>query len=78
MKDFVRCGSIDDVALGVRWEAGTLAFEVSRRAAVLAQCGVGNPWLRFPTAEVPFFADLIAVWIVGATAVSPRKHSNEP
>jgi hypothetical protein len=39
--DFGRCGAIDDVGFGLRWETGTIALEVARRAATLAQRRIG-------------------------------------
>jgi len=64
------CGGIEDVGLGISWDASTLADEVSRRAAVLSQMGVG----RGSTVAIAhggsahFFADLFATWSVGAAA----------
>ena len=68
--DFGRCGSIDDVGLGLRWETATLALEVARRAAVLAQrrIGPGSVVAISHSGSAHFFADLFAVWTVGAAA----------
>jgi acyl-CoA synthetase (AMP-forming)/AMP-acid ligase II/thioesterase domain-containing protein len=68
--DFGRCGAIDDIGLGLRWEAGTLAVEVARRAATLAQCriGPGSVVAISHSGSALFFADLFAVWTIGAVA----------
>src|ERR1700682_5427035 len=65
-----KCGGIEDVGLGLSWDSATLADEVSWRAAVLAQMGVGRGSVvaiaHGGTAR--FFADLFATWSVGAAA----------
>lgn len=65
-----RCGGIEDVGLGLIWDAATLEDEVNRRAAVLSQMGIGRGSVvsigHGGTAR--FFADLFAVWSVGAAA----------
>src|SRR5579872_541821 len=68
--DLERCGCIEDVGLGVSWEAGKLAGEVARRASILAQLGVGTGSIVAVShsGSAFFFADLFAVWSVGATA----------
>jgi oxalate---CoA ligase len=68
--DIGRCGSIEDGGLGVRWEAATLAHEVARRAAILAQrrIGPGSVVAISHSGSAHFFADLFAVWTVGAAA----------
>jgi oxalate---CoA ligase len=64
------CGGIEDLVLGVSWDAATLARQVDRRAAVLAQNGIGqNSILAIAHGGTAhFFADLFAVWKLGATA----------
>ncbi len=68
--DLERCGSIEDVGLGMRWEAGRLAGEVAQRACVLKQRGVGPGTVVAisHSGSTFFFADLFAVWSVRATA----------
>ena len=65
-----KCGAIEDIGLGLSWDAATLVHEVTRRAAVLSQLGIGR---RSVVAiahggSAHFFADLFATWSVGATA----------
>ena len=64
------CGRIIDVGLGTDWSPATLAGEVSRRAAVLSQKGIGRRSVVAigHSGTARFFADLFAVWTVGATA----------
>jgi acyl-CoA synthetase (AMP-forming)/AMP-acid ligase II/thioesterase domain-containing protein len=68
--DLKNCGSIDDVGLGLRWDAGTLSLEVARRAAVLAHFGIGpgSVVAISHSGSAYFFGDLLAVWAVGAAA----------
>ena len=65
-----RCGSIEDVGLGLRWDLATIAYEVNRRAVVLSQLGVcrGSVVAIAHSGSARFFADLFAVWTVGAAA----------
>jgi long-chain acyl-CoA synthetase len=64
------CGGIEDVGLGLIWDAATLKDEVNRRAAVLSQMGIGRGSMvsigHGSTAR--FFANLFATWSVGAAA----------
>jgi acyl-CoA synthetase (AMP-forming)/AMP-acid ligase II/pimeloyl-ACP methyl ester carboxylesterase len=68
--DLSHCGRIEDVGLGVHWDGGALAGEVARRAAILAQhgAGPGSVVAIFHSGSAFFFADLFAVWSVGAAA----------
>jgi acyl-CoA synthetase (AMP-forming)/AMP-acid ligase II/thioesterase domain-containing protein len=68
--DFASCGNIDDIGLGLHWDARRLALEASRRAAILAQRGVGPGCVVAisHSGSAHFFADLFAVWAVGAAA----------
>jgi oxalate---CoA ligase len=78
--DLKNCGSIDDVGLGLRWDTDTLAREVARRAGVLAQCGIGPGSIVAisHTGSALFFADLFAVWTVGAAAACLDNALTEP
>jgi acyl-coenzyme A synthetase/AMP-(fatty) acid ligase/thioesterase domain-containing protein/acyl carrier protein len=66
---FARFGSIEEVG-SPAWDATTLHDEVERRAAELSRIGIGRrsrvAIIHSNTAR--FFADLFAVWRVGATA----------
>lgn len=68
--DLKRFGAIDDVGLNLHWDAGMLASEVARRAAKLAQLkiGPGSVVAISHSGSACFFADLLAVWTVGAAA----------
>ena len=63
-------GGIEDVGLGWSWDAATLEDQVNRRAATLSQMGIGRGSVvaigHGGTAR--FFADLFAIWRVGAAA----------
>jgi oxalate---CoA ligase len=65
-----RRGSIEDVELGLRWDPAVLVDEVTRRAAFLSQMGIGrgSKVAIAHSNSAQFFADLFAVWTVGATA----------
>lgn len=63
-------GGIEDLGLGLSWDASTLCEEIDRRAAMLSQMGIGRGSVvaigHGGTAR--FFADLFATWNVGAAA----------
>lgn len=63
-------GSIEDVALGLRWTPRALAAEVARRAAVLAARGIapGSIIVIAHSGTARFFADLFATWALGCAA----------
>ena len=64
------CGGIRDLILDLEWDRTTLLNEVARRAAVLAARSVGPGSIVAIThgGTARFFADLFAVWSIGATA----------
>ena len=63
-------GGIEDIVLGEKWDSTRLRQEIDRRAAALAELGVGHGSVvaigHGGTSR--FFADLLATWKVGATA----------
>ena len=63
-------GSIEDLGLGLRWDAATLVREVERRANILAELkiGLGSIVAIAHSGSAHFFADLFAAWQVGAAA----------
>jgi acyl-CoA synthetase (AMP-forming)/AMP-acid ligase II len=64
-------GGIEEIETGLRWDAATLAGEVGRRAAELSRFKIGRG-SRVAIAHggsADFFADLLAAWSLGATAV---------
>jgi hypothetical protein len=66
----LRCGSIEDAGLALRWDPPILVDEVARRATILSQIGIGrgSKVAIIHSGSARFFADLLAVWTVGATA----------
>lgn len=66
----IRLGGILDLGLGLRWDAATLASEVASRAGALSRRGIGRGSLIAIAHDgsARFFADLLAVWTLGATA----------
>src|SRR5258705_1218502 len=67
---FAEFGGIEDIGLGVRWDARALAGEVERRAAALSRMPIGRGSIIAIAhgGSAHFFADLLAVWTVGATS----------
>jgi acyl-CoA synthetase (AMP-forming)/AMP-acid ligase II/thioesterase domain-containing protein/acyl carrier protein len=65
-----KLGSIEDLGLGLRWDRETLAQEAARRALILSRMGIGRGSLVViaHSGTALFFADLLAVWTVGAVA----------
>src|SRR4029450_8436208 len=65
-----RLGAIEDLALGLRWDARELRHEVERRAGALARLGVerGAAVAIAHGGTARFFADLLATWRLGAGA----------
>ena len=76
-----KCGGIRDVGLGLSWDSASLIDQVRRRAAVLAQMGIGRGSVVAiaHSGTARFFADLFATWSVGAAAacLDPTLTSNE-
>jgi oxalate---CoA ligase len=63
-------GGILDLGLSLKWGPATLASEVVRRATALSREGIGRGSLVAIAHDgsARFFADLLAVWSVGAAA----------
>lgn len=70
MKQTGRLGGISDLNLGLRWDSATLANEIACRAGALSKRGIGRgSFVVIAHADsARFFADLLAVWSLGATA----------
>ncbi len=77
---FAEFGGIEDIGLGVRWDARALAGEVERRAAALSRMPIGRGSIIAIAhgGSAHFFADLLAVWTVGATAACLDDSLTEP
>jgi len=75
-----RLGGIEDVGLGLRWDAATLASEVTRRAAALHAMGIGRGSVVAIAhgASAHFFADLLATWQLRATAACLDRSLTQP
>ncbi len=65
-----RFGTIHDLTAGVAWSAAELSAEVARRAQALATNGIGSRSIVAIAhgGSAAFFADLLAVWSLGAAA----------
>jgi acyl-CoA synthetase (AMP-forming)/AMP-acid ligase II len=65
-----RAGGVLDLGLGLRWDAAVLRREVERRAGEFARRGIGRGAVIAIAhgGTAYFYADLLAVWRVGATA----------
>ena len=63
-------GGIEDVGLGLRWDATALNAEIVRRASALEQIGIkpGSIVAIGHGGTARFFADLFACWQIGACA----------
>lgn len=76
-----RLGSITDLVAGTRWDGARLKSEVLDRAAFLEAEGIkpGDPVLITHGGTAYFFADLLALWQLGAVAacLNPALTKNE-
>ena len=65
-----RLGGIEDLGLDLRWDAEVLRNEIKRRTAALAAMRIGSQSILAIAhgGTARFFADLLAIWRVGATA----------
>src|SRR5579862_5325081 len=70
MFDLQRFGRIEDLGLGFAWDGAMFEREVAHRAAILSQLGAGpgSVIAIFHSGTARFFADLFAVWRIGAAA----------
>jgi acyl-coenzyme A synthetase/AMP-(fatty) acid ligase len=70
--DFTAVGCVTDLVSGDVWDSARLGRETARRAALLARLGIGpGTVIAVAHGGTPaFFADLLAVWSVGACAAS--------
>ena len=70
LRSLLQHGSIEDLELGLHWDPAIMADEVTRRISVLSQMGIGrgSKVAIAHSGSARFFADLFAVWTVGATA----------
>jgi acyl-CoA synthetase (AMP-forming)/AMP-acid ligase II len=67
---FSRVGGIEETASGRHWDGAMLGREVARRSAALAEKRIGRGVMVAIAhgGSADFFADLLALWRVGATA----------
>jgi oxalate---CoA ligase len=70
MPVFSPSGCIEDITLNIRWDAINFAHEVTRRAAVLSELNIrpGSIVAILRNGGAHFFADLFAIWRLGAAA----------
>jgi oxalate---CoA ligase len=80
MLDPSRLGGILDLGLGLRWDAAALEREVASRASALSRQGIsrGSLIVIAHNGTARFFADLLAIWTLGATAVCLDGGLTEP
>jgi len=74
-------GSIEDIALGLRWSPAQFASEVANRVAALTAANIkpGTTVVIAHSGSARFFADLFSVWALGCTAacIDPALTANE-
>jgi oxalate---CoA ligase len=70
MLDCQRLGGVEEIESGLCWDSAMLGREISRRAAALSRLGIrsGSRVAIAHGGSADFFADLLAVWSLGATA----------
>ncbi len=66
-----RLGGIEEIESGLRWDAAALSAEIGRRAQQLSRLGIarGGRVAILHGGSADFFADLLAAWSLGATAI---------
>ena len=76
----IRLGSILDLRSGTQWDKETLRYETRLRSALLQnlEIGPGDVVGVFHGNSLEFFADLFAVWQVGATAACLNENLTAP
>ena len=76
----IRLGSILDLRAGTQWDKETLRYETRLRSALLQnlEIGPGDVVGVFHGNSLEFFADLFAVWQVGATAACLNENLTAP
>ena len=75
---FAEFGCLENVALGLRWRLADLAAQVRNRANALAAADVkaGSTVILARSGSAPYFADLFAVWTLGATGQGRGERSS--
>jgi acyl-CoA synthetase (AMP-forming)/AMP-acid ligase II len=65
-----KLGGIEDIGLSLSWDAAKLRHEIIKRATALTELGVepGSLVAICHGGTAHFFADLLAIWYVGASA----------